>query len=205
MAIIISADEIKKTYPGYLPENVENFHAMSTKQADKEFASTLRHSTLNTVILMNGGTASGKTEFLATQLAKERYIVMDGTLPTPEGAKIKIGKIMKAKKIPVVYSVIPDDLSRAFTAFLHRDRKFNDTHFYRTHSGSRKTLLWVAENLPGVEINLVESSYTKSQKMVFKKLEFLDKDEQLQYLINIQMSETDIISEINDKFIGYHA
>src|SRR5437667_7512755 len=59
--------------------------------------------------------------------------------------------------LPVIYSVIPDDLGRAFTAFLHRERKFSDSHFYRTHSGSRKTLLWVAKNYPDVEVNLIES------------------------------------------------
>ncbi|MDE2024935.1 MAG: DUF2188 domain-containing protein [Patescibacteria group bacterium] len=57
---------------------------------------------------------------------------------------------MNAKKTPIIYTVIPDDLKRAFVAFLNRDRKFSDTHFYKTHSGSRKTLLWIAQNNPAV-------------------------------------------------------
>ncbi len=154
---------------------------------------------------MSGGTASGKTEFLVTHLEKEKFIILDGTLPTSVGAKIKICKILKSHKTPVVYSVIPDDLERAFIAFLHRDRKFSDEHFYRTHSGSRNTLLWIAENFPEVQINLIESSYTKSQKMVFKKLEFTNREEMIQHLRSIQMTETDIIKSVTDKFLAHHA
>lgn len=200
--MIISADEIKKSFPEYSPERVEELHAKSAKQADKEFDTSLKVSLFKTVALMSGGTASGKTEFLVTHLEKEPFIVLDGTLPTPEGAKIKIKKILKARKVPVIYSVIPDDLVRAFVAFLHRDRKFSESHFYRTHSGSRKTLLWIAENYPEVELNLVESSYTEDQRLRFKKLEFVGPEEFLEYLRKIQMTETDIIKAVNRELIG---
>jgi len=140
-----------------------------------------------------------------TQLESEKCIVLDGTLPTPEGARIKISKIIKAKKKPIIYSVIPDDLTEAFNAFLQRDRKFSDIHFYKTHSGSRKALLWVAENFPNVEINLIESSYSKSHKMIFKRLVFSEKNELLQYLRKLQMTEADIISKVNEKLSGSNA
>ncbi|MBU0578617.1 hypothetical protein KKE34_02135 [Patescibacteria group bacterium] len=37
MTPIISADEIKKTLPGYSPNKVEKFHTISAKIADKKF------------------------------------------------------------------------------------------------------------------------------------------------------------------------
>ncbi len=171
-ALLISADEIKKILPNYSPEKAEAFHSQSAKQADKEFEAALRENRYKTVILMSGGSASGKTEFLASHLMKGRSIIFDTTLSTPEGPKNKIRKILKANKTPVIYSVVPDDLTRAFIAFLHRDRKFSDAHFYRTHSGSRKTLLWIAENYPQVNIYLIKSSYSRNRKLRFTRLQF---------------------------------
>ncbi len=146
---------------------------------------------------MSGGAASGKTEFLVSHLIQSDVIILDSTLPTVEGASIKIRKIIKAKKVPVIYAVIPDDLSRAFIAFLHRDRKFSDAHFYRTHSNSRKTLLWIAGQYPQIEVNLIESSYTSNQKLLFKGLKFNDRDELMSHLRSLQLSEADIIASIN--------
>lgn len=199
MSIIISADEIKKTLPNYLPERAEEFHTESARRADKMFADTLKNSKLSQVILMNGGTASGKTEFLAAHLDKKDYIILDTTLSTIKGAKIKIGKILKAHKIPVVYSVVPDDLGRAFIAFLNRDRKFSDIHFYRTHSNSRKTLLSIADNYPNIEVKLVESAYTADQKLTFTLLKFANLKEFVSHLKDIQMTEADILNEIKLK------
>ena len=151
MALIISADEIKKQLPNYSPDKAESFHRESTKQADHLFTASLKESIYKQVILLSGGAASGKTEFLSTQLLQEDCIIFDATLSTSEGAKIKIKQILKAVKKPIIYAVIPDDLKRAFIAFLDRDRKFSDEHFYKTHSGSRKTLLWIASEYPDID------------------------------------------------------
>jgi hypothetical protein len=148
------------------------------------------------VILLCGGTASGKTEFLSTQLENQDCIILDATLSTELGAKIKLKKILQAKKIPVIYAVIPDDLNRAFIAFLNRDRKFSDIHFYKTHEGSRKALLWIALNYPNVQINIIESSYTQKQVLQFVQIEFENKQQMIDYLSGLQMSEDDIIKEI---------
>lgn len=148
MATVISADEIKKQIPSYSPEKAEVFHRESARLADKLFSQELKKSKHKSVILLNGGTASGKSEFLSTQLKNKKCIVFDATLSTQLGAEIKLKQILKAKKRPIIYAIIPDDLKRAFIAFLSRDRKFGDSHFYKTHSGSRKTLLWIALNYP---------------------------------------------------------
>src|SRR3989344_2732773 len=192
MAQIISADEIKKSLPDYSPEKAETFHRESAKLADKNFELALKSNTSKEVILFCGGAASGKTEFLVTQLSHKQCIIFDATLDTIERAKIKIRNILRRKKVPVIYTVVPDDLKRAFIAFLNRDRKFSDTHFYRTHSGSRKTLLWTAVNYPEVEINLVESSYTEKQSLQFAKVKFDNRKQLIDYLTGFQLTESDI-------------
>ena len=196
MPTIISADEIKTDLPNYNPSKAELFHGTSAKIADKQFQRTIKEDQSDKVILLSGGSASGKTEFMVTQLKDETCIILDTTLPTETGAKIKIRSVQKLNKQVVIYAVIPDNLTRAFIAFLNRDRKFKDDHFYRTHSGSRRTLLWIANNYPDVEIVIIESSYTSRRVLQFDKIPFPSKEELLQYLKSIQMSEADIIGAI---------
>ena len=196
MTTIISADEIKKQLPNYSPAQAEAFHRESARQADKLFSDELKRTKYKTVILLNGGTASGKSEFLSGRLRNKRCIILDATMATELGAQNKLRQIFKAKKKVIIYAVIPDDLKRAFDAFLHRDRKLSDNHFYKTHSGSRKTLLWIAENYLEVEINIIESSYTSSQILQFTQIEFGKKQQLIEYLRRQQMSEDDIIATI---------
>lgn len=197
MAIIISADEIKKELPNYSPDKAEKFHRESARKADKLFEKALKNYSHREVILLSDGSASGKTEFLSTQLVQKDYIILDATLATLTGAEIKIKKIIKTMNIPVIYAVIPDDLRGAFVAFLNRDRKFSDTHFYTTHSGSRKTLLWIATNYPDIQINIVESSYTPDEKLQFIQIAFDDRQKLVKYITGKQMTEDDIIVYVN--------
>lgn len=198
MAIIISADEIKKQLLNYSPDKAEAFHHESAKKADKLLAKTLKSSLYKEVILLSGGTASGKTEFLSTQLSNKNCIIFDATLSTELGAKNKLREIIKFGKRPIVYSIIPDDLRRAFVAFLNRDRKFSDKHFYKTHSGSRKTLLWIVKNYPKIKVNIVESSYTVDSKLQFLQIQFDNKEKLIDYLLNKQLTESDIIDVIKE-------
>lgn len=195
MALIISADEIKKKLTNYSPQKAELFHHESARLADQQFEKALKNSPYKKVILLCGGSASGKTEFLATQLYRKRCIIFDATLSTEEGAKIKLKKIIKTRKIPTIYAVIPDDLKRAFIAFLNRDRKFSDAHFYKTHSGCRKTLLWIFLNYPMVKIHIIESAYTKNQ-LQFSKVEFETRKQLSAYLTSLQLTESDILSHV---------
>lgn len=197
MAQIISADEIKKSLPSYSPDQAESFHRESAKLADKLFTQALKENLNKQVILLNGGTASGKSEFISTQLRRKRSIIFDATMFTELGAQNKLRQIIKVKKTPIIYAVIPDDLRRAFIAFLNRDRKFSDTHFYKTHSGSRETLLWIAKNFSDVEINIIESSYTSDQKLQFARIAFEGNRQLFEYLTRLQLTESDIISYVN--------
>lgn len=116
MAVIISADEIKKQLLDYSPDKAESFHRESARQADKQFSKFLKYSQYKQAILLSGGAASGKTEFLSTQLSRKRCIIFDATLSTKLGAENKLRQIIKAKKTPIIYAVMPDDLKRAFIA-----------------------------------------------------------------------------------------
>lgn len=195
-ALIIAADEIKKSLPGYVPEKSESFHHESAKRADQQLQLSLKESPCKEVILMCGGAASGKTEYVSEYLVDLPVIVFDGTLPTLSGAEIKIRSILKARKTPIVCAVLPDDMRRAFAAFLHRDRKFSDTHFYRTHVGSRKTLLAIAETYPEIEIQLIESSYVYGKSMTFKKLVFHKRDQLIAFLKKQQYTEDILIDMV---------
>lgn len=189
-AYIISIDDFKKRIPGYNPAKAEEFHSQSAKIADKEFEKALKFSKYRRVILISGGSASGKTELIASQLFDEDAIIFDSTLSSEIGAKIKINKAQKAKKKIEVVAVIPDDLRRAFLAFLSRDRKFGQEHFLRTHSGSRKVLLWIAKNHPEVRMRIFISTYKSGN---LKYLQPIYKpDENIKILEDLQISEAEI-------------
>ena len=148
---------------------------------------------------MAGGAASGKTEYVSAYLSRRRLIIFDGTLSTFEGAKIKIRDMNKAGKRVEIHLVLPSSLYAAFVAFVNRDRKFPLQHFYRTHSGSRKSVLKIAEEYPDVNarIFISEASPTDPERaMNFKEIIFNNRRELIEYLRDKQYNEEDIISEI---------
>jgi len=196
---IISADEIKKYFPKYSPKKASEFHEESARLADKIFENTIK-IVPQKVILLGGGTASGKTEYLSQyilQFGKIGGIFFDGTLPTFEGAKIKIKNVQKMKREFEVHFVFPRDLSRAFTVFLNRNRQFSEKHFYRTHSNSRKTILKIAQEFPKAKIRLIESHFTKSaETMIFEERIFHSRELQIDFLQDFQYTEEQIIQII---------
>lgn len=195
MAFIISADDIKKTLPGYDPGHSDKLHRESARQADKEYEKALKQRSEKTVILMSGGTASGKTEYISAYLKNRGVIVFDGTLPSFDGAKIKTSKAVKKQKKIEIHAVMPTDLQKAFIAFLNRDRKFPPEHFFRTHSHSRKTLLEVARELPEIPISIFFSEYTFGANKMdtsFTKLWIPNRGVLIDFLENNQYTEEDI-------------
>ena len=197
VARYISIDEQKKLIPEYTPERAEEFHPQSAKSADKEFMKAVKQETCRNVVLLCGGSASGKTEFYSEYLEDKNAIVFDGTLPTVLGAKNKLRLIEKAKKRAIIYAIIPDDLTRAFAAFLGRDRRFQPEHFYRTHAGSRRTLLWIAHEDPPITIHVVESSYNRRRKLRYRPMQFKNRKTLLAYLETIQYSEKKIATIVH--------
>jgi hypothetical protein len=195
MAFIISADDIKKSLPGYDPNHSDKLHRESARLADKEYEKALKNRPENTVILMSGGTASGKTEYISAYLRPRKVIILDGTLPTFEGAKIKIRKALKKKKKVEIHTVMPFNLETAFVAFLNRDRKFPPEHFFRTHSSSRKTLLDIAKNFPDIPMRIFFSQYRGNDSRmdtVFAELPTPDRGKLIAFLENNQYTEETI-------------
>jgi hypothetical protein len=196
VAYIISADEIKKTLPGYDPGHSEEFHSTSAKLADKAYAQALKDYPDQTVILMCGGSASGKSEYVSVYLQDKPVIILDGTLPSFEGAKIKIRKALKAGKIVEVHCVLPESLLIAFIAFLNRDRKFPVEHFYRTHSSARKTVLEVAKVFPDVTVKLIVSHGAESSIMSFTEKQFQARGALIEFLETQQYTEEEIRNKV---------
>lgn len=195
MAFMISADDIKKSLPGYNPSHSEILHAKSARLADKEYEKAVKLRPEGAVILMSGGAASGKTEYISAYLNRRKAIIFDGTLPTYKGAQIKIKRALKHNKRIEIHAVLPDNLPTAFIAFLNRDRKFPPEHFFRTHSNSRKTLLEVARELPEIPISVFFSKYTFAANKMdtsFAELWIPDRGVLIDFLESNQYTEEDI-------------
>lgn len=196
---VISADEIKEYFPKYSPKKASEFHRESARLADKIFENTTKIIPQK-IIILSGGTASGKTEYLSQYLhvfGKTGGIFFDGTLPTFEGAKIKLNNALKNKRKFEIHFVFPQNIQGAFNAFMNRDRQFSDEHFYRTHSNSRKTLLEIAQSFPNIRIKLIESSFTRSIKtMIFEEKVLNSEKEQIDFLQNFQYTEEEIIQMV---------
>lgn len=192
MALVISADELKKTIPGYDPEQSHLVHTQSAKLADQKYDECIKTCKYEEVILLSGGAASGKTEFMSEYLLDGSYLVVDGTLPTFEGAKIKTRKARKHSKKVKIVAVWPADLKFAFAAFLQRDRKFPDQHFYRTHSQSRNALLEIACSSLEVDIELYENHYD-DEGLVFYQYTFDSRDRLIEHITKNQYTEKAII------------
>lgn len=195
MAFIISADDLKKTIPGYDPNQSHFVHMQSAKLADALYAKTVKESDLRDVVLLSGGAASGKTEFMSEYLADRPYIIVDGTLPSLKGARIKTEKAQKRGKKVIIVAVWPADLKVAFAAFLQRDRKFPDEHFYRTHAQSRKALLEIATSDLPVEIRLYENQFG-SDGLTFYEYTFDSRAQLIEKLEHGQYTEQEIIDII---------
>jgi len=195
--IIISADEIKKTLPGYDPKRSGDFHTKSARMADTRYEKVLKENkSIKKVILLSGGSASGKTEYLSGYLSDENAIIVDGTLSTLEGFKVKHSKATQKNKKVYVHSVIPDDLKRAFIAFLARERKYNEKYFFETHSNSRAALLQIAKKYKSTPITIIQSRAGQKDQIEFEELSYNGRDELIDYLENIQYNKDEIMEII---------
>jgi hypothetical protein len=195
---IISIDELKKALPGYSPEKADDFHSESARLANKLFAQELKKIKSKKVVLMCGGSASGKTEFIDKFLITDEFdgIIFDSTLSKIEGTKIKIKEIQKSGNAPIVCFILPDDLKRCFAAFNKRDRKIPEIRFYETHAGARKIALLLAKEFPEVEILIYQNSYQpknlEEEQLFFALLEFENKKEIVNFLEEKQITEEEI-------------
>lgn len=210
---VISIDEEKEFLPGYSPENADSFHRETAKIVNKKFDQELKKVKGKKAILMCGGSASGKTEFIAKFCPTEtdqdivvEGIVFDSTLATENGAQTKIRNVKRFGNIPVVCLILPYSLTRCFKAFHERDRKIPESRFFETHSGARKVALWIAKNHPEVELLIYynrlndeadrsdgDSQISKIEDgLGFAEISFENKNELIAFLEEAQCSEEEI-------------
>ena len=194
---IISIDELKKALPGYSPEKADDFHIESAKLADKLFGQELKKIKKKKVVLMCGGSASGKSEFIEKFLTKDfEGIVFDSTLSNKDGAKIKINNIKKSGNIPVICLILPDNFRRCFSAFNKRDRKIPEARFFETHSGCREVALFLLKEYEEIEFLIYQNSYQPKNidedELVFSEIKFEGKKEMILFFKQIQFSKEEI-------------
>lgn len=195
MAHIISSDEIKKELPGYDPNDAGALHEESTRIADERLAEAIKTRAEKTVILMSGGSASGKSEYVSAYLKRRPVIISDGTSSKYERANKKITQALEHGKKVEIHAVWPEDFATSFEAFESRERKFDPKHFYRTHNKSRETLLKIAHEYPKISVTIVISNYDpnrQGQKMEFEFLEDKNRDKLIEYLGQKQYNEEQI-------------
>lgn len=200
MVVIISSDAVKETLPGYDPKHADRFHEESRIIADKQFSEALKTNNSKEVVLLCGGAASGKSEFLSTHLNKGKGIVYDGTSSNQERLENKINLTLGKNKIPILYAILPDELVKAYVVFLDRVRKFPEKHFYRTHSSSRKTLLWLATTHTNIKIVIIENSYS-NKKLKFVRIDFSSKKQQTEYIAKLQLSEAKMVKLVTSSLV----
>ncbi|MDO8650029.1 MAG: hypothetical protein Q7K33_01840 [Candidatus Berkelbacteria bacterium] len=191
-AIIISADDIKKSLDDYDPNKSHLVHRQSTQLADKLFAKTVKSSEYDTIVLISGGSASGKTEFVSEYLADQQSIIFDGTLPSFEGARIKADLARRYHKRVLIKAIWPRDIKIAFAAFLERERKYPDEFFYKTHSSSRKALLEIAQSSLNIPIDVYENVFT-GKTLAFEQILFEDNKKFIDFIESHQYTEEELL------------
>lgn len=141
--MIIEVDEYKKKIVNYDPKRSEDFHKESANMADEFFTNELKSKKYRNVILMAGGTASGKTEYATEYIINKKTLVYDGTLKDFKGYAIKLQRIKRHAKITKnikIILIIPINIKKSFSAFLGRERKMNNKIFFETQIKSKLTI-----------------------------------------------------------------
>jgi len=197
-AIVIDIDECKEKIPGYTPANAAKFHTKSAKLADKLFKDAISKESPKKVILMCGGSASGKSELVSSELINEKAIIYDSTLHTREGAEVKIRNSIRKGKSVEICALLPENISRSFGVFLTRERQVPVPAFFATHVGCRKNLLWVAKNFPQVRIRIYLGKTDKQNKLQVFKYNYTSKPKMIKFIEENQLSEFDIIKLVTN-------
>ena len=184
--MIIEVDEYKEKVVGYEAEKSEDFHIESARLADKDFIKHLKTGKYKRVILMAGGTASGKTEFATSYLIHKDQLVYDGTLKNFEGFQIKYKNIMKytkgLAKIKIVL-IIPANFDDAFKIFHNRKRKMKLETFFDTQIRSRQTVAKILIETK-VRVEVYSSVYSSSKdKLQYTRINIMNRKDVAENLI----------------------
>lgn len=184
--MIVEVDEYKEKVVGYDAQKSEDFHIESAKLADKDFIKYLKSGKYKRVILMAGGTASGKTEFATSYLTHKDQLVYDGTLKNFEGFEIKYKNIMKytkdEAKVKIVL-IMPSNFDDAFKIFHNRKRKMKDETFFDTQIRSRQTVAKILMETK-VRVEIYSSIYNVDKDiLIYNRINVSNRKETAKNLI----------------------
>lgn len=187
--LIVDSDELKKTLPGYKPELAPEFHKESSKLASELYEMALKDPAFDDVVLMAGGSGSGKSEAVVNKsLNNPGQIIFDGTLADLEKAQKKIDAAVEANK-PVRVEAVYAPIDQAFQFATGRSRNVPRSVFAEKHQGFRETLLTLANNNPNLEIRITLNSLDGTVP-----IEFPSRDELIQFL----QSEVKTAAEVDE-------
>uniref|UniRef100_A0A6M3J6S2 Putative helicase n=2 Tax=viral metagenome TaxID=1070528 RepID=A0A6M3J6S2_9ZZZZ len=157
-ALILDSDDVKKTLPGYDPNNPSLVHAESSKIIKEAFDTALADPYFETVTFLGGGTGSGKSEVLIKGIKNTpKKIIYDGTMAGMDGVMIRQKKAKKAGK-EMDFRVVIAKIEEAWKWNLARERSVEKNIFADKHFGFRKTLYEVARDNPDFNINVFENN-----------------------------------------------
>jgi hypothetical protein len=189
--LVIDSDAIKKEMPGYTEDLAPQFHKASSAEAKARYAEALKDPYYDDVVIMGGGSGSGKTEvFVSKNLDRPNTILFDGTLADKAAAQTKIDQALKAGKNVKIEAVMAP-IEDAFMFASDRGRYIPRDVFADKHYGFRKTLYELAKENPSLEIGITINSKAKTYTGSFK-----NRPEMLEYLKEQSFSKEKVDSLI---------
>jgi len=169
---IIDIDDMKSRIVGYDPNKADLVQRQSALLADAEYDEALKSQPFDHVILLCGGSASGKSEFCSTALSSRDAIVFDSTLSSTLALKNKWERAKKSHKTLEIIYIMPESIAKSYVTFLNRVRKFPTEHFVRTHAQSRVVVIEALQRprYANVEITIFISSVKSDNTMIYRQI-----------------------------------
>lgn len=188
--MIIEVDKYKEFIFGYDLNHSDDVHIESAKLADQEFERFLKEKKFKEIIFMSGGTASGKTEFVAQNYREiADILVLDATMKNIESFQIKYKLIKKYQHENVIVKIVhvaPFIWVNALAAFYGRERQMKLENFWITHVNSKMTLAKIIEKYEDVIVELYISTYpNKKCNFEIASMDNWSKKEKIEFIKNL--------------------
>jgi hypothetical protein len=200
MPTIIDIDKFKEQIPGYDPSLSGEFQSQAGAMADAEYDNAVKQKLHPKFILMCGGSASGKSEFVSINLHNEDAYIFDSTLSSNTSIKARLSKIRRKFECEVIF-IQPENLLSAFIAFNGRKRKFHYQHFIRTHSGARENMLMILNKYENMNCRYILSS-RGIEGVEFKEINV--SRQEMKKMLELEQRNPETIEALIKPFIKYY-
>lgn len=137
--MIIDVDDFKSLITDYIesdPASTNKVHSESGRLADSKFEEELKTKKYSELLIICGGSASGKTEFAHSFYEKEDSIlIFIITLKNIGSVSSKLSHAYKQhiRKISILI-IVPDNIEKCFYEFKQRVRQIDENVFFDTHT-----------------------------------------------------------------------